>query len=196
MCNRTVAAILVFFLCSFSIICIGQGSSAEEPMATKTCDSECLKKFVDQYMYAMLVNDPWDTLFAKDCKFTENGIRLPLGSEGLWASMVGQGTYKFYVPDVETQQIAFLGTAREEPQKEGDTPRPVAIALRLKIVNGLITEAEQLVVRPDTNILNPAKADSPPSAAENIEKMGKELVILILFFLRSFLKMRGLRVRR
>ena len=101
-------------------------------------------------MDAMLDNDPSEKLFVKDCRFTENGIRLKLGDEGLWASMVGKGTYKFYVPDVETQQIAYYGTAREEPQNAGDAPRPVAIALRLKIENGLISEAEQLVVRPSS----------------------------------------------
>jgi hypothetical protein len=173
--KRLVIVTLSLLLFFMSGLCLAQDQDPAMPSADKPCDSECLKKFVDQYMYAMLVNDPWETLFTKDCMFTENGIRLPLGSEGLWASMVGQGTYKFYVPDVETQQIAFLGTAREEPQKEGDSPRPVAIALRLKIEKGLISEAEQLVVRPDTNILNPAKGDSPPSTAENIEKMGKEL---------------------
>jgi hypothetical protein len=53
--------------------------------------------------------------------------------------------YKLYVPDVETQQIGFIGTAREESEvPEGD---PVAIALRLKIVNRQISEAEQLVLR-------------------------------------------------
>jgi hypothetical protein len=125
-------------------------------------------------MDAMLAKTPSETLFSKECIFTENGVRLPLGEEGLWASMVGKGTYKFYVPDIETQQIGFFGTAREEAQNEGDKPSPVAIALRLKIVNGLITEAEQLVIRPESNLLNPG-AERGPSAAELIEKMGEEL---------------------
>ena len=149
--------------------------SVEPAPIQKTCDTEELKSFVDKYMDAMLAHDPSDSLFAKNCVFTENGIRLPLGNEGLWASMVGKGSYKFYVPDVETQQIGYFGTARAEAQNPGDKPRPVAIALRLKIQNGLITEAEQLVVRPETNLLNPDQGPSGPSAAENIEKMGEEL---------------------
>jgi len=107
-----------------------------------------LEGFVDRYMDAMLAKNVDPALFAKNVRFTENGVQLPLGDEGLWASMVGKGTYKFYVPDVEINQIAFIGTAREESDtiKDGN---PVAIALRLKIENGLISEAEQLVIRDD-----------------------------------------------
>jgi hypothetical protein len=152
-----------------------QKPSSETPApegaaSQSSCDRACLENYVDQYMDAMLSHEPSQTLFAKDCRFTENGVRLQLG-EGLWASMVGKGTYKFYVPDVETQQVAFIGTAREEAQTPGDGT-PVAVALRLKIRNGLVTEAEQLVIRPESNLLDPERKPSRPSAAENIEKMG------------------------
>ena len=151
-------------------------SPSPESTAPKTeapqsnCDRACLEKYIDQYMDAMLAHQVSDKLFAKDCKFTENGVQLPLGNEGLWASMVGKGTYKFYVPDVETQQVAFIGTARQEAQNPKETS-PVAIALRLRIQNGLISEAEQLVIRPESNLLNP-NAKRGPSAAETIETMG------------------------
>ncbi|HSW40239.1 MAG TPA: hypothetical protein VLL97_12185 [Acidobacteriota bacterium] len=130
------------------------------------CDRACLENYVDRYMDAMLANVVSPELFAEGCVFTENGVRLPLGNEGLWASMTGRGTYSFYVPDVETQQVAFIGTAREEAQQLGEGD-PVAVALRLKIVNGKITEAEQLVVRADSGM----GAGRQP-AAVLIEKMG------------------------
>lgn len=136
----------------------------------KTCDRACLEKYMDRYLDAMLANEVSPTLFARDCKFTENGVRLPLGGEGLWYGMSGKGTYKFYVPDVETQQVAFLGTAREgTPNKDGEAT-PVALAIRLRIVNGLITEAEQLVVRPDTTAATSKSAFG--STAVNVEKLG------------------------
>jgi len=116
------------------------------------CDRACLEKYVDRYLDAMLAHDPSLTLFARDCQFTENGVRLPLGKEGLWYGMSGKGTYKFYIPDIETQQIAFIGTAREGAANKQGEGTPVAIALRLKILNGLITEAEQLVIRPETSL--------------------------------------------
>ncbi len=140
------------------------------PAPEKPCDRACLEGYVDKYMDAMLAHEASKTLFAEKVRFTENGVQLPFGNEGLWASMVGKGTYKFYIPDVETHQVAFIGTAREEStaNKEGN---PVAIALRLKIQNGLISEAEQIVVRPEANLFDPTKKPAP-SAAEAIEKMG------------------------
>ena len=88
-------------------------------------------------------------------------MRLELNG-GFWASVAGKGTNRFSVPDVATRQVAFLGTAREESAKPGEGT-PVTIALRLKIGNGLISEAELLVIT--------FSAD-PPFSAENIEKMG------------------------
>jgi hypothetical protein len=152
-----------------------KNASPETALSQKTakqsaCDRACLEGYVDQYMDAMLKHEASKTLFAEDVKFSENGVRLPFGNEGLWASMVGKGTYKFYVPDVETQQVAFIGTAREESTTPGEG-NAVAIALRLKIVNKRITEAEQLVIRPESNLFDPSRKRAP-SAAENIEKMG------------------------
>ncbi|MBN2241057.1 MAG: hypothetical protein JW793_00090 [Acidobacteria bacterium] len=134
------------------------------------CDRACLQGYVDRYMDAMLAHDPDKTLFADGCRFTENGVRLPLGNEGLWAGMVGKGTYQFYVPDVETRQVAYIGTAREESAIPGEG-NPVVVALRLKIQNGLICEAEQIVIRPESSLFDPDRKPAP-SAAENIEKMG------------------------
>jgi hypothetical protein len=139
------------------------------------CDRACLENYVDRYMDAMLANDPSLDLFARDCRFTENGAKLPLGGEGLWFGMSGKGTYKFYIPDIETQEIAFIGTAREgspAPGSKSGDGTPIAIALRLKILNGLITEAEQIVVRPETNLMGGGSGSKFPPAAVAIEKVG------------------------
>ena len=167
-------AVALIVLVVITVVSCGQQPSSqspatEEPVAKKQCDRACLEGYVDQYMEAMLTHEPNPALFAKGCRFTENGVQLPLG-EGLWASMVGKGTYKFYVPDIETQQVAFIGTAREETQAPGEG-NPVAIALRLKIQNGLISEAEQIVIRPESNLFDPTRKP-PVSEGENIEKMG------------------------
>lgn len=138
----TVAVILILFAG------IAQAQSANPP-----CDRACLENYVDRYLDAMLNNDPNLSLFSRDCKFTENGVRLPLGGEGLWFGMSGKGSYKFYVPDVETQQVAFIGTAREGQANKKGEASIVALAVRLKIVNGKITEAEQLVIRPESDTM-------------------------------------------
>ena len=88
-------------------------------------------------------------LFSPDLKFTEDGVRLPFGNEGLWFGMSGIGNYKFYVPDVETQQVAFLGTVYEKLSQNAEEAL-VALALRLRIHNNRITEIEQIAIRPDS----------------------------------------------
>ena len=59
------------------------------------CDRACLEGYVDKYLDAMLANEVNPKLFARDVKFTENGVRLPLGNEGLWFGMSGRGRYRF-----------------------------------------------------------------------------------------------------
>ena len=94
--------------------------------------------------------------------------------------MSGKGTYKFYIPDIETQQVAFIGTVKEggnAPAAAGAkpaVPTTVAVAIRLKIVNGLITEVEQLAIRPEQSLsaAAPAAPAQFPPTGEAVEKMG------------------------
>ena len=137
-----------------------------------SCNRDCLEGYVNRYLDAMQAHKASDELFARDTKFTENGVRLPLGNEGLWFRMSGKGTYKFYVPDVEAQQVAFIGTVREGGKTATDGAL-VALALRLKIVNDRITEVEQLAIRPDVPLGSAAPAPSRfPPTGEAVEKMG------------------------
>jgi hypothetical protein len=137
-----------------------------------TCNRECLEGYVNRYLDAMQAHKVSDDLFGREIKFTENGVRLPLGHEGLWFRMSGKGTYKFYVPDIETQQVAFIGTVREGGKTTTDGTL-VALALRLKIANDRITEVEQLAIRPDVPLGGAAPAPSRfPPTGEAVEKMG------------------------
>jgi hypothetical protein len=151
--------------------------------AGPACDRACLENYLDRYLDAMMDNDPSLELFSRDCKFTENGVQLPLGGEGLWYSMSGKGTYKFYIPDVETRQIAFIGTVKEGafvPAKKTPDAEPPqdtisAVAIRLRIDdNGKISEAEQLVMRPEISLFGEREESSSPfpSTGEAVEKMG------------------------
>lgn len=121
------------------------------PEKDPNCDRACLEGYIDRYLVAMLEQDVSEDLFAHGVRFTENGIELPLGNEGLWWGMSGLGGYRFYVPDIETQQVAFIGTVVENVANNGvndNEGNNVAISIRLKIRDGLITEIEQLVSRP------------------------------------------------
>ncbi|MBN2320194.1 MAG: hypothetical protein JXR49_14010 [Acidobacteria bacterium] len=146
------------------------------------CDRACLENYVNRYLDLMEADDPSLEFFTRDCKFTENGVRLPLGGEGLWYGMSGRGAYKFYVPDVETQQVAYIGTvlegggapAKKTPEAKPAQPTIAAFALRLKIDdNGKVSEVEQLVIRPETSLFEEEQSTSRfPPTGEAVEKMG------------------------
>jgi hypothetical protein len=109
--------------------------------ASASCDRACLEGFVDNYLDAALAHDPKRLPFTKDVKFTENGQKLELG-DGSWRTLTGKGTYRMFVTDVTAGRVAFLGSI-----KEADTP--AMLALRLKVLNGRISEVETLVQRSD-----------------------------------------------
>jgi len=151
---------------------IGMASlpTAGQPAKSEHCARACLEGYVDRYLDAMVAHNVRDDLFERDAKFTENGVRLPLGREGLWFRISGKGTYKFYVPDVETQQVAFFGTVHEKERNEDLTD---GLVLRLKIVGDRITEVEQLVIRPEGGLAsNGTRTERPSSTGERVEKMG------------------------
>jgi hypothetical protein len=128
---------------------------AQAPAKKPACDRACLQGYMDRYLKAMLDRNVGDDLFSRNVRFTENGITLPLGNEGLWYGMSGLGTYRFYVPDTETQQVAMIGSVKENMGNHGvndDQGNNVAVAIRLKIVDGKITEVEQLAIRPTVQL--------------------------------------------
>ena len=159
---------------------------AQPPARAPACDRACLEGYLDRYLEAMLNKDVSEDLFARNVRFTENGIELPLGNEGLWYGMSGLGGYRFYVPDLETQQIAFIGTVKENMGTGGvndDSGNNVAVAIRLKIVGGLITEVEQLAIRPAVQLgggrgrgagaAGAAAAPPPASTGDRVLAMGR-----------------------
>ncbi|HEX7081423.1 MAG TPA: hypothetical protein VF329_10450 [Gammaproteobacteria bacterium] len=128
------------------------------PAQTAGCDRSCLEGFVDRYLDAMIDDDVSAVPFTPDARFTEHGQQLELG-DGLWNTMKSKGTYRLFVTDVEAGQVAFIGTINED-HRDPAQETPAIIALRLKIEDGAIAEAEQMVVRNE-------------EAAARVEALGK-----------------------
>jgi hypothetical protein len=133
-------------------------------MEPNTCDRACLEGTVERYLQAMSDGTVSDDLFARAVRFTENGVELPLGNEGLWATTVSPQGYRLIVPDVTTGQVAALVTVQEQASSSATgpqrAPEPVGVSLRLRIDRaGKITEVEQIAARPD----RPLGAASGPS---------------------------------
>ncbi len=118
---------------------------AASAQGMKKCDRACLEGWVDRYFKAVIDDKPSEVPLSVNVRFTENGQQLPIG-EGLWKSMKAAGKYRLFVDDVDAGVVGLLSTVVED-STDPDKGVPAAIALRLRIVNGEITEIEQNVVR-------------------------------------------------
>jgi hypothetical protein len=105
------------------------------------CDRPCMTSLVDRYLDALVRHDATGLPLNRDIRFTENTARLKVGGEGLWvaASELPTG-FRIYAVDVGAGQVGFYGVMKERN-------KPLIIALRLKVVNGQITEIEHVLAR-------------------------------------------------
>ncbi|MGC2333817.1 MAG: hypothetical protein WA581_20375 [Candidatus Acidiferrales bacterium] len=114
--------------------------AAARPSQAAQCDRACLKSTVDNYLAALVAHDPSRVKFAPNVEFVENLAPMKPG-EGLWKTASAlPTTFKIYVPDPVSEEVGFMCIMQENG-------KPIDLALRLKIRNGEITEAEHLIAR-------------------------------------------------
>lgn len=104
---------------------------------TAACNRTCLTEFADRYLEAIAKHDPTLVKHAPGAKLAENHQPIKAG-EGIWKTATSFAKIRQYVADTETGQVGVQTILTENNQ-------PVIFALRLKIVNGAVTEAETLV---------------------------------------------------
>ncbi len=133
---RTLAKAVASLIALMGILAIAQPAKG----AAAQCNRACLKNTVNKYLAALVAHDPSQVSLAPNVKFVENTVPMHPG-DGLWktASAVPT-TFKIYVPDPVSEEVGFLGVMQEKG-------KPIELALRLKIRNGKITEAEHLIAR-------------------------------------------------
>jgi hypothetical protein len=154
-----------------------QAGQAGRGAAAAACDRACLQGFVEQYLDAWVARDPARLPLATNAKYTENGQRLELG-DGSWKVGTGKGKYRLWVPDTQTGQVAVITTVTEDGAAPGQDV-PSMLALRLKVVNRQISEAEALFVRPAAgggrggNVApGGGRGATPPPPAVRLETIG------------------------
>lgn len=103
------------------------------------CDRSCLDGVMGQYLAAMVAHDPSKAPLSRTVRSTENTIPLKPGT-GLWWTMTGVSSYRLQFADPKTGTSVFFGRIMEQ-----GAPRYVAI--RLKVAERAITEAEMIVAR-------------------------------------------------
>ena len=151
--RKTLAIVLI---CA-GLICAGQVAAQSDA----ACDRACLTGVLDQYLNAIAANDSKKAPLAPNIKYTENAARLPL-NEGLWFTAAGLTGYKIVLADPQGSAAAFIGVVTEH-MPPGQPPRNTILALRIKVSNRRISEAEAVVVR-NVNERNMANLKTPRPA--------------------------------
>lgn len=101
---------------------------------------QILYALLDTYLAALKTRQPARVPWAPGAIYTENNVILKAG-DGLWGTVTALGDYDLRFADPGTGSVAFYGTVTET-----DASSP--FALRLKIKEGRIAEAETVVARP------------------------------------------------
>jgi hypothetical protein len=126
-------------------------TSTASAQTAQPCDRACLLGIADAYFAALVAHDPSKAPMAPNAKFTEQTRELKVG-EGLWTTTTeGPTAFKIPVPDPVSGQIGVIAMIKANvptpPARAGGPPPPpppyaVHLALRLKVENRRITEAE------------------------------------------------------
>src|SRR5690606_9781371 len=97
-------------------------------------DRSCLAGFLDQYLDAVVANDASQAPLSYGFRQTENSIVTP-NDEGLWGSVTGLGELQRRYYDPEGSTAGYFGLLDEDGNL-------AIVALRLKVDDNMITEAE------------------------------------------------------
>lgn len=107
--------------------------------AAQSCDRACLEGVAEKYLAAMSAHDSSKAPIARNARFTENGVELPL-PDGLWRTAGVIGPYRLFVADPREGSIGFFVKVQENDA-------PSLVGTRLKVVRNQITEIESVVAR-------------------------------------------------
>ena len=179
--KRTVVLLLILAVFAFN--------ASAQATSGGSCDRECLRGFITQYLNAMVEHNPRALQTAPNARFTEDTVTMPLG-EGLWKNASKLRTYRQDILDVR-EGVAASHVIVEEAGK------PVMLALRLKIVDRKISEIETMVTRSQAEgaIFN-IEALQTPKAAMNVvpdpsQRLSRAEAIRIAEFYPTGLKVGG-----
>jgi hypothetical protein len=103
------------------------------------CDKDCLLSLGDQFMTALAQQRPADVPWARDIRFTENGVGIQVG-EGIWGSIRNKSAVALRVADVTAGTYVWYGLIY-------DHDAPAWAGVRLKVKGAKISEAEVIVAR-------------------------------------------------
>jgi hypothetical protein len=124
-------------------------SPKQNALPSNSCDRACLYGFLDKYLDGLKAKDPSRVPWAKNIRYSENNVMMKVG-DGVWGTITGLGTYNLRMADPTTGEVGFYSLVEE-------TKSSSAFALRLKVEDGRISEAETLIRRSDGGGAFPSK---------------------------------------
>jgi hypothetical protein len=126
-----------------------------------SCNRDCLRNTITQYLGAMLAHDPGKLQVAGKVRFTENTQELKLG-EGLWKDIDSLTDFRQDVLDVK-HGIAGVHV------KAIENGKPVLAAIRIQMKGSKIAGVESMVVRSrEEGMIFNVDAIVKPSPAMNV----------------------------
>jgi hypothetical protein len=132
---------LLLLLCVVATGTYAVSAAAAEARPTPSCDRTCLYGVLDHYLAALRARDATRVPWAARPMNTENNVEL-LPGDGLWGTLTQlDASYEMRFADVVAGQVAVYGVV-----DESGTRAP--FALRLKVVDRTVTEAETVIARP------------------------------------------------
>ena len=135
-------------------------SLGSAPAAPK-CDRQCLVNLMQQYVAAMVKHDPKAVPLAANVKFMENAAVMPIG-KGLWeTASAGPTTFQIYAADPVVQSVACILVMKEKG-------KDILLGAHLKVVDGKIAEAEQLVARGNVDGSMPTLQKPRPGLLQDV----------------------------
>jgi len=140
-----------------AVVAIASASCAwaAESRPSPACDRACLYGVLDKYLAALRAHDAAKAPWAARVINTENNVELTPG-DGLWGTLSSlDSTYEMRFADVAAGQVAVYGVV-----DESGTRAPYA--LRLKVVDRTVAEAETLIARPQEAGVPFVNADIKP----------------------------------
>jgi len=127
-----VLALIVLFVGTAKAAPAGQGAMA-------SCDRQCLYGFLDQYLAALKAKDPSRLPLARHFRYSEDNVMMKF-PDGVWGTVTGLGDYVLRTADPITGEAGAYGIVQESGNSS-------IFALRLKVVDSKIAEAETIIRR-------------------------------------------------
>ena len=133
----TVAALLA---ASLPTPALAQAAGEASAVVAPKCDHACLIRTVEAHMKALAARDPSQLKLAKNVRYAENDVLLPVG-QGLWRTVTAVDATGLTAADPLTGNAAWFGSVRENGQ-------PAIYAVRVHVNGaGAIDEIEAVVHR-------------------------------------------------